>query len=244
MATDLLNPEPRPLLAEPVELSGALLAAAREAGGPGELGELAGALHHVDPAALVGDDRRIAFWMNVYNALFRHEMLVRPRYGHLLRHARLFDRASYRVGGRAYSLNQIEHGVLRRNARAPIALRRPFRGGDARQAAAPARLDPRIHFALNCGARSCPAIRFYDDAGLDAQLRQATRDYLAAEASIDPEAGVLTLPRLMKIYRGDFGDRRTQIAFAAHHVPELSEAMSGIDRLEVAYGGYDWTIVP
>ena len=243
MAAKLLNPSPRPLLAAPVELSGALLAAAREpADGPDEVAALAGALHEVAPGELLGDDRRIAFWINVYNALFLHEMLERPRQGNLLRHLRLFDRAAYRVGDATYTLNQIEHGVLRRNARAPSALRRPFRRGDRRRAAAPSQLDPRIHFALNCGARSCPPLRFYDDAGLDAQLRLATRSYIEQETGVDRERGALTLPRLMRIYRADFGDRRAQIAFAARHLPEVASLLPRIDTLELGYAEYDWTI--
>jgi hypothetical protein len=239
----VLNPQARPLLGEPVEVSGGLVAAAREAAGRAdELTSLAGALHYVDPAALGGDDWRIAFWLNVYNALFLHEMLLRPRSGNLLRHALLFSRAAYRVGGAVYSLNVIEHGVLRRNARPPVALRRPLRLGDPRQAAAPSRLDPRIHFALNCGARSCPPIRFYDDAGLDAQLRLATRSYLEGEVRFDPNRRVLTLPRLMRFYRSDFGDREAQIAFAAHHLPEIGESLGPAGDLEVEYGEYDWTI--
>lgn len=180
--------------------------------------------------------------MNVYNALFLHEMLVRPRSGNLLRHIRLFERAAYRVGDATFTLSQIEHGILRRNARAPTALRRPFRRRDARRAAIPSRLDPRIHFALNCGARSCPPLRFYDDAGLDAQLRLATRSYLDQETRVDREGGVLTLPRLMRIYRGDFGDRRAQIAFVARYLPEVASMLSRIDTLGVEYADYDWTI--
>jgi Protein of unknown function, DUF547 len=242
MPREVLNPGARPLLAEPVEISGALLAAAREAGDPGELTALAGALHHVDPAALIGDDRRIAFWLNLYNALFLHEMTLRPRRGNLLRHARLFDRAAYRVGEGRYSLSLIEHGILRRNSRSPAALRRPLRRGDPRSAAAPSQLDPRIHFALNCGARSCPPLRFYDDAGLDAQLRDATRSYLAGDVRVDDKRGVVTLPRLMRIYRTDFGDRRTQLVFAARHVPEVAGSLRRIESPEVEYAPYDWTI--
>jgi hypothetical protein len=242
MPLEVLNPHARPLLAEPVELSGALLSAAREAGDAVELGDLAGALHHVEPSALLGDDRRVAFWLNLYNALFLHEMLLRPRHGNLLRHARLFDRASYRVGDRRYSLNVIEHGVLRCNSRGPTALRRPLRGTDPRHAAAPSRLDPRIHFALNCGARSCPPLRFYDDAGLDAQLRLATRSYLEGDVRVDAERGVVTLPRLMRIYRADFGERKAQLVFAARHVPAVAAVLRQIERLEVEYAPYDWTI--
>ena len=82
-----------------------------------------------------------------------------------------------------YSLDAIEHGVLRLNARPPYRLRRLLAAGDPRRDAAPSRLDPRVHFALNCGAVSCPPIRAYEADGLDPELEATTRRYIRAETS-------------------------------------------------------------
>ena len=38
---------------------------------------------------------------------------------------------------------------------------RPFGEGDPRLSLALERAEPRIHFALNCGAKSCPPIKTY-----------------------------------------------------------------------------------
>lgn len=200
-------------------------------------------LAEVDPAAIEGQEARVAFWMNTYNARLRHELLERPRRGSLLRHRRLFRQSSYRVGGHEYSLDVIEHGLLRRNARPPAALRRVLRAGDPRLAVAPPRLDPRLHFALNCGARSCPPVRAYDAAGVDAQLDAASRAYLGAESSLDRERGRLTLPGVCKLYRRDFEDL---LGFAAAHLPEDDAAWlrehSG--DADVVFDRFDWTLVP
>ena len=99
-----------------------------------------------------------------------------------------------RVGGQGYSLDAIEHGVLRLNARPPYRLRRPFAAGDPRRGAAPSRLDPRIHFALNCGARSCPPIRAYGAAELDPELERTTSGYMRAETSSTASAASSTCP--------------------------------------------------
>src|SRR5687767_3879535 len=121
----------------------------------------------MDPTALRGDDARIAFWINTYNERLRGFLADRPRSGHLFRHRSLFRRESFEIGELDYTLDAIEHGLLRGNARPPYSPRRLLRPGDPRLAAAPSKLDPRIHFALNCGARSCPPVRRYTDERLD-----------------------------------------------------------------------------
>lgn len=231
----------------PAELSRQLLGTARRAeAGEVELGELellAARLRGLDPARIEGDAARIAFWVNLYNALFRHRLCLRPIRGSVLRHLRLFSSTAYEVGGERFSLNLIEHGVLRRNRRPPYNLRRPLRGGDPRLAALPSRLDPRIHFALNCGARSCPPIHSYEPASVDRQLELATRAYLAAETEVDVEHRNVGLPRLMRLYRADFGDRKAQLEFAASHADPVRALLAdGPPRLR--YRRFDWSATP
>jgi hypothetical protein len=241
-----LNPDGAPARLEAVELSRELLHAARGLERPGESAELealAAQLHGIHPERIAGDERRIAFWLNVYNALILHCLALRPLRGSLLRHLRLFDRIAYRVGGEDYPLNLIEHGLLRRNARPPYRPRRLPRANDPRLAAAPARLDPRIHFALNCGAVSCPPIRSYAGGGLDEQLELATRSYLRAETRLDPVRRRLKLPRLMRLYRADFGTRDEQLALAARHLRDVEDWLEpGRSRLKIGYGRFDWTV--
>lgn len=232
-------PEP-----DPAGLSQRILAEARRVEGP-EQGdrweELAGRLRGVDPAAIDGDGTRLAFWINLYNALLLHRLCQRPVRGSVLRQLRLFSTVAYEVGGERYSLNLIEHGVLRRNRRPPYHLRRPLRGKDPRLAAVPSRLDPRVHFALNCGARSCPPIHVYEPDAIDAQLELASRAYLRAETEVDAKRGRVSLPRLMRLYRADFGDRAAQLELAARHVSAVRECGEG---LGVRYGRFDWTAEP
>jgi len=242
---DVLNPQPRPAELEAVELSRAILASARSAAAGRRDGSAAPSaqLHGVDPATIGGDDARIAFWLNLYNALLLERLARDPIAGSMLRHPRLFSRTAYAVGGRPHSLNLIEHGILRRNRRPPYHPRRPLRRGDPRLRALPSRLDPRIHFALNCGARSCPPIRPYAPATLDEDLEAATAAYLAAETEVAADGRAVVLPRLMRLYRRDFGGRGAQLAFAAARLPLPDPAGAGARR-RVSYGRFDWTAVP
>ena len=60
-----------------------------------------------------------------------------------------------------YSLHDIESGVLRANRKAVATFFRPFSNGDPRLAIALPEPEPMIHFALVCGAKSCPPIKTY-----------------------------------------------------------------------------------
>jgi hypothetical protein len=230
------------------ELSERILAEARALSSPqrcADLDSLTGLLPGVDPAAIAGDRARIAFWLNLYNALIAHRLCLKPVRGSILRQLRLFSTVAYQVGGRRYTLNVIEHGLLRGNRRPPYRLRRLLARSDPRLAAAPSRPDPRIHFALNCGARSCPPIRVYAPAELDTQLELATRAYLREETKLDAERCRVTLPRLMRLYAADFGAREERLDFAAERLPELAEIRDGgCPRPRIRYGRFDWTAVP
>ena len=71
------------------------------------------------------------------------------------------------------------------------------------------RCDPRIHFALNCGARSSPQIAIYSSTNIEKALNMATTSYCNSEVDIFPEQEEIHLSKLFLWYRNDFG--RTEI---------------------------------
>ena len=86
---------------------------------------------------------------------------------------------SYIIGGLSYSLNDMENGILRNNRRSMGTLyMRPFSSDDPRLELAIEPVDPRIHFALNCGAKSCPPIKTFSALEIDDQLDLATKAFL------------------------------------------------------------------
>ena len=77
---------------------------------------------------------------------------------------------AYNVGGLLFTLDEIEHGILRVNKGHPKD-GKPMFNDDKRKKLMVESLDPRIHFALNCGAASCPPIRIYQKEKLDKQVK-------------------------------------------------------------------------
>jgi hypothetical protein len=160
-----------------------------------------------DDLAAVRDDREraLAFWTNLYNAGTQLLLERRPGlYDSPLRFLRFFRAEAVTVAGRGLSLDVIEQGVLRggRSKYGLGYLPRLPRRFERRYAVD---CDPRIHFALNCGAESCPAIRAYRPDDVDDQLDAATRLYLEETVEYDPGGGVARIPRVFLWYRGDFG---------------------------------------
>ena len=192
------------------------------------------------------DDELLAYWLNAYNSTLRGALAAKPRSGHLFRHRRLFKTATHRRDGLDYTLDEIEHGLLRGNRRPPYGLRRLLRPGDPKLDAAPGRVDTRIHFALNCGARSCPPVRTYTAPGVDAELEAATLSYMEAESDLDRERGVLTLPGVVKLYRSDFGTdaELTELAARALGGADAAWIHEHAGEIRLDYAKFDWRLVP
>ena len=75
---------------------------------------------------------------------------------------KFFSTIAYSLGGHVYSLNDIENGILRANRGSMATLYvKPFSKNDPRLNLALPEAEPRIHFALNCGAASCPPIKTF-----------------------------------------------------------------------------------
>jgi hypothetical protein len=201
----------------------------------GLAGELGGARFDLD-----GDDARTAFWINLYNVLTIHGVLALGVRRSVMEIPTFFGRAAYRVAGHVFVLDDIENGILRRNAPHPVTKRRMFRDGDPRAAFAPSRLDPRIHGALVCAARSCPPIAFYEPARLDEQLELAARS-LAGATTVDAATHTLGVHLVFRWYRDDFGGDAGVRAFLKKY--GTAEVADAIDRHWVIEPTrYDWAL--
>lgn len=105
----------------------------------------------------MGEGEAKAFWLNLYNAVAQAALRENPSRWSSKR--RFFGRERVGVAGHDLSLDDIEHGILRgSSSKYGLGyLSRLFPDGFERRHRLSS-IDPRIHFALNCGAASCPAI--------------------------------------------------------------------------------------
>ena len=204
-----------------------------------ELARAAGALRSLRPEDLGGEDDRKAFWINLYNVLMIHGVIALGVQDSVMEIPTFFTTVAYRVGPHLFSPDVIEHGLLRLNAPHPSG-RRLLEPSDARLAWAPAALDPRIHAALVCVAKSCPPIAFYDAERLDPQLDMASGNLVASGAEVDHAARRLRLSSLFRSYGVDFGGRPGVTRFLREHAtePQRAELVRALDE------GYEWRWLP
>lgn len=160
----------------------------------------------VESVAALREEREaaLAFWLNIYNAAAQGVLTADPEYYES--RWRFFRKDVVTVAGEPLSLDDVEHGILR-GSRSKYGfgyLPRLASSRFERRVGLEA-VDPRIHFALNCGAESCPAIRAYEAARIDEQLATATASYLDRTAEYDPDDGVVRVPRVCLWFYRDFG---------------------------------------
>ncbi|KAH9256237.1 hypothetical protein BASA81_005458 [Batrachochytrium salamandrivorans] len=208
------------------------------------------------------ETHRRAFFINLYNALVLHGICELGYPTTPAARSKFFTHTAYRVGpDLIFSLNDIEHGVLRGNRSGPAGFLPFFRGfhysslppfsadEDERFRYSCLQLDCRVHFALNCGALSCPPIKLYTSEDLDSELDLCARAFCeddSAGVRVDLAAKEVTLSMLFKWYAADFGD--TEVArlitiaeFLPQHKRDDLRELLNQGHFTVKYFAYDWT---
>ncbi len=182
-------------------------------------------LEDVDPVGLSRDEQ-FAFYVNAYNAWTIK--LILSGYpdvssikdlGSLLKSP--WKKKIVRINGEVISLDHVEHEILR-----------PRYG------------DPRVHFAINCAAKSCPPLRPepFSGAILDQQLGDSTRSFINDPKSYRLEDNELYVSRIFKWFSEDFNDdiHGFFLKYANGDLAEELKAKTG--RIVVKYLHYDWSL--
>ena len=192
-------------------------------------------LAQLDPDAIDAWDQRHALWINVYNGAVVDQAIDMGVRQSVKEVRGFFRRRFLEVAGTSLSLDDIEHGLLRDNRRHPARLlpALTFRPRLERWIARP--FDPRIHFALNCGAQSCPPLAAYGADGIDAELDAAAAAFINAEVEVDAEEKKIRANPILKWYRADFGDLEAWIRrYRDGGLPE--------GKWRFVWKDYDWSL--
>ncbi|NNM33895.1 MAG: DUF547 domain-containing protein [Gemmatimonadetes bacterium] len=181
---------------------------------------------------------RLAFWINAYNAcmldrVVRHYPIERAGGLARLKNAvagrptnsvwqisDVFTEAHCAVAGADRSQDEIEHEIIR-----PMG-------------------DPRIHFAINCAAVSCPPLvaEAYTGAELEDQLDERVRAFMADTAHYRLDGGTLQVNKVLDWFGSDFGGPEGLKAFFGQYASGPEKEMLEDPDTEVTYFEYDWTL--
>ena len=179
---------------------------------------------------LSNDNARKAFWINIYNAYYQilaaHAQKAKPH---------IFTDKTIPFAGAIFSLDDVEHGILRRYRwKYSLGYLPQFLPSMSIKELAVSNIDFRIHFALNCGARSCPPIAFYDYDNIDAQLELATRSFLESETSVDEANKTVHVTKIMQWFKADFKGEKGIKQILSHY---LGKDFTGY---KIRFSEYNW----
>ena len=158
---------------------------------------------------------QLVFWINAYNA-FTIDLVVNHypiKSIQNLDGGKPWDVKRITIGGKKYSLNNIENDIIR-----------------------PQFKDARIHFAVNCAAKSCPPIlngAFFSKS-LDEQLDTVTKKFINNTKYQNITSGKMTLSKIFDWYKVDFGDIFTFI--------NKYSTIKVNKNTAIVYKEYDWSL--
>ncbi len=169
--------------------------------------------HHLDLMktvsldALKTDIQKNAFWINVYNGLTNVLIIQRKIRKSMMANPTVFMLPKFQIDRFRFSLDDIEHGILRKNRRASYKPWGQFLPWDKRRKLMVEKVDFRIHFALNCGAKSCPPIVFYSAPHLEEELIQAEEGFKQQYWHVDEVKKRIRCSLIYKANKVDFEDK-------------------------------------
>lgn len=178
-------------------------------------------------------EKQLSFWINTYNAFIQYQLLAEPKL--FEDRGTFYSNKAINIGETMVSFDVIEHGIIR-NSRWKLGLGyiKKFGASDFEKMFRTKGKDGRVHFALNCGAISCPPVAVYSDQNLDQQMTTVIKFYLPKVTEHNDK--VVTTSTLFSWFRGDFGGKSGIKKFLAKY--DIIE----VGKLDIEYGGYDWTL--
>ncbi|MGY6561385.1 MAG: DUF547 domain-containing protein [Luteibaculaceae bacterium] len=150
------------------------------------------------------DTLKNTFWINVYNAYTQHILTEKPA---LYKNRKKFFAAKQiPIGGHVFNFDTIEHGILRHSKyKYSLGYFTTWFPSKTEKMLRVQKLDYRIHFALNCGAKACPAVAFYSANALHEQLQKAQDTFIEHFTTINHTAKTIETSMIFSWFRADFG---------------------------------------
>ncbi|XP_062214449.1 uncharacterized protein LOC133915342 [Phragmites australis] len=155
------------------------------------------------------NEEKLAFWVNIHNALLMHAYLKNGVPQNNLKKTSLLVKAFCKIAGRNINVAVIQSMVLGCNTHCPGQWLRTLlyprikskvsKAGHEWRAFAVAQSEPLIRFALCSGSHSDPAVRVYTPKRLFHQLEAAKEEFIRATAGVWKEQKLL-LPKLVEAY--------------------------------------------
>lgn len=151
-----------------------------------ELDAIISEYNETSPSSSWSKNQKLAFWINAYN-IFTIKLIVDnyPTSSITKITAKPWDKKFANIGGKTYTLNNIETDIIRKKFN-----------------------EPRIHFALNCASKSCPILlnKAYTASNLNSLLTSQTKKFLNDTSKNTFSKKEASISQIFDWYKEDFGD--------------------------------------
>ncbi|XP_023730393.1 uncharacterized protein LOC111878109 isoform X1 [Lactuca sativa] len=184
-------------------------------------------LEQVDPRKLKPEEK-LAFWINVHNALVMHAFLIYGTPRGALKRISLVLKAAYNVGGHVISVGDIQRMIL--GCRLPhpgqwlqsLLFSKPkCKSNGAQKDYAIDHSQPLLYFALCSGSHSDPMVRIYTPKSVFQELEVAKEEYIYTNIRIK-KGQKLFLPKLVEMYAKESSLCMNGLMdMIEHYVPEF-----------------------
>ncbi len=178
------------------------------------------------PFERLGRDGKLALLINAYNAFTLRLILDHYPLDSIesIPVDERWEAVRWKLAGATYSLDQIEHELIRPNFR-----------------------EPRVHFVLVCAAVGCPFLRneAYVGERVEAQIADQTTKVHAGDRwfRFDPDSNEVSLTQLYSWYGGDFEQvHGSVLAAAAEYSPLLKQSIAAGKNVTIRWLDYDWSL--
>ena len=191
-------------------------------------------LGNANPDALPSDAHRLALSCNAYNAFVINGVITHKKPAKVnefvIDDVDFFNLKEHIFAGKTVSLNEMEHKMIR-----------------------PTFKDPRVHVALVCAARSCPALRpeAYTGERIEIQLQDQCAGFANNKNYVDfnSETGELQLSPILNWYGDDWNEKFTEGSYL-QWIAGLVDSSDLKSKVEGAISGdikssffkYDWAL--
>lgn len=163
--------------------------------------------------------KQLAYWINLYNAVTVKLIVDNYPVSSItdLEGGKPWDTQLVELSGTAYTLNAIENKIIR-----------------------PLFNEPRIHFAVNCAAKSCPKIlnKAWTEHNLERSLTAQTEAFLSNKEQNSLDENEIIISKIFEWYKVDFGSTNENIIQFINRYSEIAVSKTA----SVNYNEYDWTL--
>lgn len=183
--------------------------------------KLFNAITSIDPSTLKTKAEKLAYWINAYNIL-TIDLITRERERESIKNlggllTTPWQKHKWFITGTEYTLDHIEHKIVRKLG------------------------EPRIHFALNCAAKSCPDLRMEAykadqiEEQLDDQVQRTFKNKTKGLTFVDGSNAV-RVTKVMDWFSEDFNGGALRSWLQPYFPKEIDE------KTDVVFFDYDWSL--